>query len=511
MQSKPENRVTMADELTRGVFTMFENLTVSKRLLLGFTLSALTLLLIAGLSYRNADLLIETENLVEHSYQVRTELAGVMSDLQDAETGQRGYLLTGDDSYLEPYTSALNAIPSALARLRKLTADNPDQQRRLTDLQQFIEQKLAELKKTIELRRGQGFDAALKLVVTNAGKTYMDQIRAVIAQTDTEARDLLERRAQEARVSSNMTMSVILWGGLIGTILVSLIGWFISRSLSGQIGSAVGQVRSSSSELQAAANQQASSAKEQAAAMAEISTTISELLATSRQIAESAQRVAHNAEETANSARSGHGTVDLTHESITGIRRQVDQIVSHMLELGKKSQEIGAVLDIVSELAEQTNILAINATIEAAGAGEAGKRFSVVAEEIRKLADRVGGSTKEVRTLIEDVRSAVNTTVMATETGSKAVDAGTRQFGDVASTFKQIADLVTTTTDAAREIELSTKQQATAVEQVNTAIANVTQASVETETSAGQTLQTVSQMAMLSKNLMRIIQPHMAA
>jgi methyl-accepting chemotaxis protein len=245
--------------------------------------------------------------------------------------------------------------------------------------------------------------------------------------------------------------------------------------------------------------------------MTEINTTIGELLATSRQIAESAQRVAQNAEQTASAALSGHGTVDVTHESISGIRRQVDQIVSHMLELGKKSQEVGAVLDIVSELAEQTNILAINATIEAAGAGEAGKRFAVVADEIRKLADRVGGSTKEVRTLIDDVRSAVNTTVMATETGSKAVDAGSRQFGDVASAFKRISSLVTTTTDAAREIELSTKQQSSAVEQVNVAMASVTQASMETETSAGQTLQTVSQMAALSKDLLRIIQPHMAA
>jgi len=234
-------------------------------------------------------------------------------------------------------------------------------------------------------------------------------------------------------------------------------------------------------------------------------------LATSRQIAESAQRVAQNAEQTANAARSGHGTVDVTHESISGIRRQVDQIVSHMLDLGKKSQEIGAVLDIVSELAEQTNILAINATIEAVGAGESGKRFSVVAEEIRKLADRVGGSTKEVRALIDDVRSAVNTTVMATETGSKAVDAGSRQFGDVAAAFKAISSLVLTSTEAAREIELSTKQQTSAVEQVNVAIGSVTQASMETEASAGQTLQTVSQMAALSRDLMRIIKPHMAA
>ena len=113
-----------------------------------------------------------------------------------------------------------------------------------------------------------------------------------------------------------------------------------------------------------------------------------------------------------------------------------------MLELGKKSQQIGAVLDIVTELAEQTNILSINATIEAAGAGENGKRFAIVADEIRKLADRVAGSAKEIRALIDDVRSSVNTTVMATETGSKAVDSGSKQFGDVATAFKQIAKLV---------------------------------------------------------------------
>src|SRR5581483_3103080 len=112
-----------------------------------------------------------------------------------------------------------------------------------------------------------------------------------------------------------------------------------------------------------------------------------------------AQKVAHIADLTVHAARAGDVTVARGHESVAGIRRQVDVIVGHMLELGKKSQQIGAVLDIVSELAEQTNILAINASIEAAGAGDAGNRFSVVADEIRKLADRVGGSTKEIRAL----------------------------------------------------------------------------------------------------------------
>jgi methyl-accepting chemotaxis protein len=490
---------------------MFANMTVGKKLVAGFGLSTITLAVIAAFSYLNIDRALENENLVKHTYQVRTALADLLVDLIDAETGMRGFVITGEEGYLDPYKFGLRTLPATLSELTRLISDNPGQQRRAALISSLLDKKIDQLKQRIEARRSQGFDGALKLILLNDSKNTMDQIRSVVKEADQEEANLLLRRSEEARSYASATIAFILWGGIAGTLIIAAIGWFITRSLSDQIGYAVGQVRSSSSELQTAANQQATGAKEQAAAMAEIGTTISELLATSRQIAESAQRVAHNAEQTATSAISGHGTVDLTRESITGIRRQVDQIVSHMLELGRKSQEIGSVLDIVFELAEQTNILAINATIEAAGAGESGRRFAVVAEEIRKLADRVTGSTKEIRTLIDEVRSAVNTTVMATETGSKAVDAGARQFGDLAATFKQIADLVGTTTDAAREIELSTKQQATAVEQVNSAIGSVTQASVETETSASQTLQTVSQMSVLARDLLRIIQPHMAA
>jgi methyl-accepting chemotaxis protein len=490
---------------------MFKNWTVGRRLVTGFGLAGFTLLVIAFVSYRNITGLIDNDGWVEHSNRVRLQLANLLSEMKDAETGQRGYLLTGVDSYLQPHDAAVQEIGGTFADIVRLTADNPRQQRRLASLSQVIDSKLAELKQTIDLRRTQNLDAALKIVLNNSGKIFMDQIRAFIADADQEEVDLLKQRAEEARASADMTTAIILWGGLCGSIVVALIGWFMTRSLSHQIGSAVGQIQSSSAELQIAASQQATGAKEQSTAMTEISTTISELLATTRQIAESARRVTQNAEQTAVSSRLGHGTVDSTHESIAGIRRQVDQIVTHMLELGKKSQEIGGVVEIVSELAEQTNILAINATIEAAGAGESGRRFAVVADEIRKLADRVAGSAKEIRMLIEDVRSAVNTTVMATETGSKVVDAGSRQFGDVASAFKQIAGLVSTTTEAAREIELSTTQQATAVEQVNIAITGVAQASAEMETSAGQTSKAASQLAELPRDLMRIIQPHMAA
>ena len=168
---------------------------------------------------------------------------------------------------------------------------------------------------------------------------------------------LLERRHAEAEASATLAKGVILWGSLAGAALVMLIAWFLSSTLTRQIASAVGHMHNSSAELQAAANQQASSAKEQATAMNEINTTINELLATSRQIAESAQRVAQISGQTARAARSGDGTVITGQDSMTAIRRQVDVIVGHMLDLGKKSQHVGTVLDIVAELAEQTNIL----------------------------------------------------------------------------------------------------------------------------------------------------------
>jgi len=485
------------------------NWTFGRKLTLGFAIAVLTLLVIGVSGYRSTEHLVENERWVSHTHEVRTKLADLVSVIKDAETGQRGFVITADEAFLEPYRAALPEIAKLFSALRGLTADNDSQQRRLAALQPLLDSKLAVLKAGVELRRTQGFDATVKLVAAGEGRSMMEQIRRLVSEMDDAESGLLKRRNADAELSAENTKAVIFWGSLFGILLIAGGGTLISRSLAAQIGAAVHHIQTSSAELQSAANQQATGAKEQASAMSEISTTISELLATSRQIAESARRVAEIADQTATAARTGDLTVDKGRESINGIRRQVDVIVHHMLDLGKKSQQIGAVLEIVSELAEQTNILAINATIEAAGAGDAGRRFGVVADEIRKLADRVGGSTKEIRGLIDDVRSAVNTTVMTTETGSKAVEAGAEQFGRVAAAFSQISGQVSTTTEAAKEIELSTKQQATAVEQVNVAITNVSQATKETEVSTGQTLRTAAELSHLSRELLRLVQPRM--
>jgi methyl-accepting chemotaxis protein len=416
----------------------------------------------------------------------------------------RAYLLGRDEAFV---TVAIAAHEEFGAIVARLTSGAPKDLAAKLEVIRLLELD-HEAAQAVAIKQRQA-DAAPEVLA----RTFAEVVVPKRAQLDAAVRDFITletTRLEAARTDSNdeasfaiaLLIALAVAVALVGTVLAVVLGRATSRQITG----AVAQVQSSSAELQSAASQQATGSREQATAMNEITTTISELLATSRQIADSAQRVAQIAGQTAGSARTGDGTVATAQETIAAIRRQTDQVVSHMLVLGTKSQEIGAVLDIVSELAEQTNILAINATIEAAGAGDAGKRFGVVADEIRKLADRVTGSTKQVRTLIDDVRSAVNTTVMATEAGSKSVDAGSKQFGEVTAAFKQIASLVVTTTEAAREIELSTKQQTTAVEQVNVAIANVAQATKENEASSGQTLATASQLATMSKDLLRLVQ-----
>jgi methyl-accepting chemotaxis protein len=484
---------------------MFRSWTFGRKVGGGFAVTVVAILVIAVTGYSSATPLIANEEQVAHTYLVKGQLDELLVQLVNAETGLRGFVITANDEFLEPNIAGVSAVETAYANVRQLTIDTPSQTRRLDELRPLLDAKLAKFKERIALRRSAGFEATAAAIAKGDGKQIMDQIRSILGEMVREEAGVLEVRQRKARASTETTQQVLIWGGIIATAFTVIVGWLITSRLSKQIGTAVAHVQSSSAELQVAASQQAAGAHEQATAMAEISTTIKQLLATSRQIADSATRVSHIADQTATAAHTGELTVKRGQDASSTLRQQVDLTIRHMSELVQKSQQIDAVLDIVAELAEQTNILAINATIEAAGAGNAGLRFGVVAEEVRKLADRVGASTKEIRDIVEEVRSAVHTTVISTEAGSKAVDAGNAQVLEMATAFRQIASFVGTTTDAAREIELSTSQQTTAVEQVNVAIMSATTATTETATSASQTLQTAAELSNLSTTLAKII------
>jgi methyl-accepting chemotaxis protein len=484
---------------------MDQRWTFGQKLAIGFALTAMLAVAMAGIAVYALNRVVASKDRVLAVYaQNLIDAARLQTAAARKAAAVRGYMLSGDPKYLEQQNEARQLFLQTLEHM-KPNVFTPEGKAMIRDVQEIEAQHQALVEKSNALREANAPNAE---IVHFMRAEVIPVVERLYSRVDDfaawEEKLLNDGKNASTAAANSATRTVLAIAGLVVVLAVVLAGFF-TRLLSRQIGSAVHDVSSSSAELQTTATQQATGAREQATAMSEITTTINELLATSRQIAESAQRVAGISSETAGAADAGDRTVQRAQESVAGIKKQVDLIVNHMLDLGRKSQQIGSIVDIINELAEQTNILAINATIEAAGAGENGRRFAVVADEIRKLADRVGGSTKDIRTLIEEIRAAVNSTVMATEGGTKAVDAGTRAFSEVTSSLHQITLMLGNTAEAAREIELSTKQQTTAVEQVNGAVTSVAQVSKEAEASTVQALQTASQLATLSRNLSRLI------
>jgi signal transduction histidine kinase/DNA-binding response OmpR family regulator len=209
--------------------------TIGKKVMAGFGL-ALTILIIIGLvSYWSMATLLKTANSVTHTHEVLTKLESVISLLKDVETGQRGYLITGDARYLEPYDAAISKVKRVYEEVKDLTKDNPGQQGRLDLVMPLIEKKLAELRETIALRKGVGFEAALEVVLTNRGKTIMDDIRVVIGAMQEEERRLLSERSVAAKANARNTQVAILLSTVGAFVLLLVISVAIARSITGRV------------------------------------------------------------------------------------------------------------------------------------------------------------------------------------------------------------------------------------------------------------------------------------
>jgi CheY-like chemotaxis protein/signal transduction histidine kinase/CHASE3 domain sensor protein len=182
------------------------------------------------IAYQNIQKIKTDNQLVVHSQETITAVDSLLSSAQDAETGQRGFLLTGNDRYLEPYRAALAAIPSRLDTITKLTSDNPNQQARLKTLKGVLDDKLAELGETIELRKTKGTDAALVVVNTDRGKADMDAIRAQLASMQDEELSLREKRLQEMTVAYSSALTSGGLSGLVGIVLTILVGVLIRKA-----------------------------------------------------------------------------------------------------------------------------------------------------------------------------------------------------------------------------------------------------------------------------------------
>ena len=178
----------------------------------------------AAVAWYNVQTLRSNNERVVHSHEVIVALSDLLSNIQDAETGQRGFLLTNSDRYLEPYNAAINAIPRRLETIAGMISDNASQQQRLANLKSRVEGKLSELRETIELRRSQGAEASLAVVNSDRGKVEMDAVRSQLtAMRQEETRLRMQRLAEMDSAYTTAFASSIL-SGLLGILLTVAIG-----------------------------------------------------------------------------------------------------------------------------------------------------------------------------------------------------------------------------------------------------------------------------------------------
>ena len=559
----------------------------------GYVLAFLLLIGLGLVSFRSMAQLNESIVWVDHTNEVLKKLDHIAIDLLNMETGQRGFLITGKDEYLEPYKEGAEKVYEDIERVQKLAADNPGQQSRIKALLPLVENKLAELKETIDLRRTNGFDASLQMVQENRGKTVMGKIRVILADIEQAEKSLLEIRVAAQAADVYNTKFIIIVGIAVGSIILAIAAYVITNNIAKPLGDltsvaqkiAEGDVNVVVSsgrrndevgalaqafddmvlylkEMASVAQQiatsdlsgtvtargetdmlsnaliimlesfrtQISTIKDSVQALStatkEISTTISQFSATAsetstavsetstsveetRQIAElvsnKTREVAAGAQSLAKISEDGKDATEDTIKAMVGIQEQMGLIADSIVRLSEQTQTIGEIITTVEDLSQQSNLLAVNASIEAAKVGEHGKGFAVVAQEIKNLAEQSKEATARVRTILTDIQKAAGSSVMVTEQGSKAVAFGVQQSAKTSEAIMAMAAGITQSAQAASQITASTQQQITGMDQIAQAMQSIDLASKQNVDGAVQLQKAARGLDRLGNNLAEIV------
>lgn len=267
----------------------------------------------------------------------------------------------------------------------------------------------------------------------------------------------------------------------------------------------VERISSASEELSAQIEESSSGSDNQRNNAGEVATAMEEMNASVLEIAKNASGAAEGSDKAQNKAEEGADIVSSAVKSINEVNEKSRQMQSSLQDLGKKANNIGEVMNVINDIADQTNLLALNAAIEAARAGEAGRGFAVVADEVRKLAEKTMSATKEVGEAVDSIQQGTETNITDMNETGKLVEKSTSLSNNAGDSLREIVQMVQENTDQVRNIATASEEQSAASEQINASTEEISRIASEVADSMQQSAQAISELAALSGDLQNII------
>lgn len=280
------------------------------------------------------------------------------------------------------------------------------------------------------------------------------------------------------------------------------------RRLMGQIKEGANSVAAAAGQISTSVTEIASSATETASAASETSTTVEEVRQTALDSNNKAKNVSDSSQKAVDVSQTGEKSVTETVEGMHRIEAQMESIAESIMKLSEHGQAIGEIIATVEDVAEQSGLLAVNASIEAVKAGEQGKGFSVVAQEVRSLAEQSKQATARVRNILDDIQKATSEAVMKTEQGSKAVDEGVKQSAESGEAIQRLANSVADAAQATTQIAVSSQEQLVGMDQVVSAMESIKQASDQNVAATKQVESAAQDLHSLGQKLKQLVEQY---
>ncbi|RMM11288.1 hypothetical protein ALP22_200250 [Pseudomonas coronafaciens pv. porri] len=520
---------------------MFDKLSISQKLYFSFTVIVVFIAALVASSYRGFGQVEDATDYNVHSYKVLAASQSALEQLVNIETGMRGFVISSKDAFLEPLISGQKRFSEEFDLLKRLTADNPEQQRRLASLGETQKRWLDEdINQILAMRRdltarNTSSDEVDKLVTSGADKAKMDGMRATLAEITAAENKLLVTRSQEMVDAKHFAIMVLIYGGLAAALLSAILATALGRSTTARLQLAIDaataiangkldtvidtsshdelpkafdrmqiRLREMIQQISQAANQlvvavqQISGASEQlSGAIQEQSTSASMMAATIEELTVSIHHVSENADEahqlasrSGQQSQDGAQVIENTLSSMNGIAKTVQLSSAQVADLGQHSEHISSIVSVIQGIADQTNLLALNAAIEAARAGEQGRGFAVVADEVRLLAQNTGKSTKEIAGMIEKIQAGVRETVESMRTGVVEVNQGVEMAGTAGQAIIEIRDSSSKVLQVVDQISFALREQTAASQDVARNVERSAQMSEQNNMSVQELLKT---------------------